>query len=456
MRNRPIANHRPRIRLASILSIAFLMALTLGCSWFPFDSLPRPEYVPPEQLRELRVHIYPTNCSSYTLDPPPYTGYSYGAGTEVTITLRPIQGCAVGQWFNVDSYDGNVGKFTMDDNLVVQVNFVQGSSSPDSVNPSSSSSNVGESPISVHVSGVVLEPQRITIEPNQTKAFTAKLVSSSGQILPILEGTQISWRVNGGVGAIESSGLFRAGTKAGAYQNAVEITANYQGVTFTSSAEVLIASGPVQQVTLNPPSPTVYTGDSIPFSLAAFDAYGNPIPNPSVRWVAEFGEVDSSGRFTANRRPGTAQITAFVSDGKATVQTSRSINVREGYCVTNSRTSTWKLDWYALGNNRSRGAFLGTTSNAVNFNSDWGFGQVFQGRADHVMVIGKSMIVVQRQGPVLFKVGSDDGFKLYLNGEQVISHWEPRPYGETSRFINLNPGIYELELHYYELCITTN
>jgi hypothetical protein len=67
------------------------------------------------------------------------------------------------------------------------------------------------------------------------------------------------------------------------------------------------------------------------------------------------------------------------------------------------------------------------------------------------MVIGKSTIVVQRQGPVLFKVGSDDGFKLYLNGEQVISHWEPRPYGETSRFINLNPRIYELELHYYEL-----
>ena len=58
--------------------------------------------------------------------------------------------------------------------------------------------------------------------------------------------------------------------------------------------------------------------------------------------------------------------------------------------------------------------------------------------------------MVQRQGPVLFTVGGDDGYRLKIDGEEIISQWDFHPYRETSQMVKLEPGIYDLALDYFE------
>jgi hypothetical protein len=296
------------------------------------------------------------------------------------------------------------------------------------------------------LASLTLAPTSITTQILQKGQFAVKGTDDYGNEISNLN---LAWQVDPSAGTIDpDSGTFSAGTKTGEYHNAIRVLASYKGVSQEALASVLVEPGPVQQATLSPSTSEIFTGDSIPFTVAASDAYGNPISNPGVAWSASLGEVDSSGRFTAGRQPGTAQVTATVSDGKATIQTSQSLNIRMGYCNTTPQVTTWRFEWYALNNDQSQGAFLGTSNSDGNFRLDWGFGPVFQGRGDFVMLMAKSSIVVQREGPVLFRVTKDDAIKLYLNGTLIM---ESSNYRETpEKSIMLGPGIYGLELHYYE------
>lgn len=67
-----------------------------------------------------------------------------------------------------------------------------------------------------------------------------------------------------------------------------------------------------------------------------------------------------------------------------------------------------------------------------------------------VRLKAQTTIVVQRQGPVLFTLGGDDGFRLFINGIEIISDWTPHSYRRHSQMVMLNPGIYELTLDYFE------
>jgi len=59
---------------------------------------------------------------------------------------------------------------------------------------------------------------------------------------------------------------------------------------------------------------------------------------------------------------------------------------------------------------------------------------------------------MQREGggPVTFTVGSDDGVRLYVNGNMVIDDWSAHDYREASVTVNLSPGKHHLRLSYWE------
>jgi hypothetical protein len=119
-----------------------------------------------------------------------------------------------------------------------------------------------------------------------------------------------------------------------------------------------------------------------------------------------------------------------------------------GHCDTAIQPANWDLEWYTLNNDLSRGDFLGTSQATGNLSFDWGFGSVFQERDNWLLLIGKATIVVQREGPVLFQISKDDGAKLFLDGSPVMAN--SRYTVPLSKSIMLAPGIYDLELHYYE------
>ncbi len=57
---------------------------------------------------------------------------------------------------------------------------------------------------------------------------------------------------------------------------------------------------------------------------------------------------------------------------------------------------------------------------------------------------------MQRDGPVRFAIGGDDGSRLFIDGSVVIDSWGPHAYVEQSVTINLSKGYHTLTFWYYQ------
>ena len=193
----------------------------------------------------------------------------------------------------------------------------------------------------------------------------------------------------------------------------------------------------------------MFTGNSLKFDVQALDRYGNTVPTFDVTWAVQDGKISPNGGYTAGRRAGAFQVTASVDDGRAIAVTSIPVTVEQGYCETRTARSVWKFEWYAY-EDGTLGNLLGSSEHAANLHFDWGFGPVFVGREGKVRLEARATIVVQRQGPVLFTIGGDDGLRLFINGTEIISDWSTHSYREHSRTVMLEPGVYELTLDYFE------
>lgn len=207
--------------------------------------------------------------------------------------------------------------------------------------PSSTPSVVPSAPTSTAVSAptttsapldrVLIEPQRIVLEPNQRHQFFVNPVDTTGNRLGQVN---FSWASDPASGSIDPSGLFTAGTRVGEFPAAVRVVAEAEGISREATATVAIQPGPIEDVEIIPPQPTLFTGNSVSFKAAAFDQYGNAIRTFKVTWLAGGGEITGTGDFTAGRKPGTFEVAAIVSDGKSSAGASESVTVEQGYCET--------------------------------------------------------------------------------------------------------------------------
>jgi len=92
---------------------------------------------------------------------------------------------------------------------------------------------------------------------------------------------------------------------------------------------------------------------------------------------------------------------------------------------------------------------------AAAIDEDWGFEEVVDGRNSRVGLRGEMNIAVTRRGPVSFRVGGDDGYRLSITGggllaEELLSDWDTHSYREQQILRTLDPGIYSLALDYFE------
>lgn len=149
--------------------------------------------------------------------------------------------------------------------------------------------------------------------------------------------------------------------------------------------------------------------------------------------------------------------------GGAEIEVPSIISVEQGYCTTVEQETVWDADWYTLNNDLTFGTLLGEAEYPGNFSvagetyqystgglTYWYLGSVFAGREDFLGLRASGNIVVQRHGPVKFLIGGDDGFRLYINGNQIMSEWRRHSYYEKSILLDLSPGIYRLDLEYFE------
>ncbi len=117
-----------------------------------------------------------------------------------------------------------------------------------------------------------------------------------------------------------------------------------------------------------------------------------------------------------------------------------------------SRETEWHVVWYALDGELKKAGKVGIDTFPSTFSWSWGMGEIFQGRKNYIEFTAKSEIYAPRSGLYWFKVGSDDGARLWIDGEVVLTNqWKyGGRYREQRKKIMLKKGKHTLRLDYWE------
>jgi hypothetical protein len=109
----------------------------------------------------------------------------------------------------------------------------------------------------------------------------------------------------------------------------------------------------------------------------------------------------------------------------------------------------WTLTWYTLTGDLKWGASVGTSLWGAIFDHDFDSGVIYGGYSNYVGFQATMTINMQRDGPVHFLIGSDDGSQLYVDGALWIDNWGDHAYTEKSSTTSLSRGFHTLTLWYY-------
>jgi len=102
-------------------------------------------------------------------------------------------------------------------------------------------------------------------------------------------------------------GVFKAGTQAGKYEDAVQVTVQYGDKVETQSVEVVVTPGPLFTLVPTPESITTEVGTGQQLRAQGTDAFGNEIADLQLTWQvlnSESGTVSEKGLFNAGTKVG--------------------------------------------------------------------------------------------------------------------------------------------------------
>lgn len=108
----------------------------------------------------------------------------------------------------------------------------------------------------------------------------------------------------------------------------------------------------------------------------------------------------------------------------------------------------WNVTWYEVLN--SSGVFgdvIGASEFPFIFYHD---PEGIPGHYDHVGFIARAKITLDEDQTVWFQIGSDDGSKLFVDGELVLDLWGLHGYEDNITCIELSRGEHDLEMWWYE------
>jgi hypothetical protein len=111
----------------------------------------------------------------------------------------------------------------------------------------------------------------------------------------------------------------------------------------------------------------------------------------------------------------------------------------------------WEVQWYTLTLSIQMDEKIGTSTFSPVFDNNWGTRNVFLWYSDMIGFEAFMRVNIQRNGPVSFTIGSDDGSKLYIDGIERINNWESHLYQTKSITIDLDQGIHILKFQYYNV-----
>ncbi len=109
----------------------------------------------------------------------------------------------------------------------------------------------------------------------------------------------------------------------------------------------------------------------------------------------------------------------------------------------------WQRVWYEY--NGSQGNCLGETPDEYNifFDNKWPNALAY-GRSNNIMFKSSRTINLPSSGEYTFKIGSDDGVRVWINDALVLDRWMNRSYQIDTFKQNLNAGDHKFRIDYYE------
>lgn len=112
----------------------------------------------------------------------------------------------------------------------------------------------------------------------------------------------------------------------------------------------------------------------------------------------------------------------------------------------------WDVHWWTINSSTlERLAEVGTSTFSSTFSYDWGLSAVFGEYSDYVGFRATMQVKMQRDGPVTFTVGGDDGYNFSIDGVAKIDDYSLHAYRTTTIIIaNLTQGFHTLDLDYFE------
>jgi hypothetical protein len=167
------------------------------------------------------------------------------------------------------------------------------------------------------LASITVTPNPSTLPINGTQQFTAVGRDVSGNVIPISP----TWAVVNGGGAINSGGMFTAGTTPGTFANTVRATSG----SVSGNATVVVTTGSLASIVVSPNPATLAPGATQQFTAQGRDASGNVVPiSPAWSVVNGGGSINgASGLFTAGPNTGTfsntVRATIGGTSGSATV-----------------------------------------------------------------------------------------------------------------------------------------
>ena len=158
------------------------------------------------------------------------------------------------------------------------------------------------------LASIAVTPDPVTMAITGTQQFTAVGHDAGGNVVAVAP----SWSVAAAGGAINSAGLFTAGTTPGTFANTVVATSG----SITGTATVTVTTGPLATIALTPAPATLAVTGTQQFTAVGRDAGGNVVAIAPVWTVAAGGgTISGSGLFTAGTVPGTYANTVVATSG---------------------------------------------------------------------------------------------------------------------------------------------
>lgn len=113
---------------------------------------------------------------------------------------------------------------------------------------------------------------------------------------------------------------------------------------------------------------------------------------------------------------------------------------------------SWSVTWYAvLDRGGTFGKVLGTEVwNCLNFKKDWGESIVYAGEGDMIGFRAERTYIAVEGGTYRFSIRTDDGMRVFLDGQQIINGWKVQEATSYHKTVQLQEGRHEIVVEWFE------